>query len=473
MTTRKKYLKTIAITISSIALACITFFIGYGLYLKSYYSDKLPAWPKRKSDVRLEALTPFITKVEVNKDNGYFYILKMNPIKVINHELKRSRFDSEISEFSQNGYTPGKFPKFENRCALHKENLGLLIQASQCSNCIIPLKSAAGQDAIEMIGGNSNIRSELSDCISFLCQKGIYEKRLDTVLDYLNASLVHSFLQRGKTTLLGSCENNISQKKDFMTCCQVANSPVWSVKQMKRLLTTLQVVETPLAEPLRNDLRIFKGAIKDIYRDLEQETDKPFSSTMWLSKAFTSHDPKVTTAHIEAIYSHLINSLNDREIILGKKQQSFNYEEWIKWKDATKDDAPEILFDCDPCGRFLSRLVGGNVVHIGTSILHHRNHLAATRVFLAVKLFEREKGSLPDKAEDLVPTYLTGIPEDQFYLDGTKILYEKSAVDKWRIIFKGKDNKREVNNLYISPLQFSPISVSGSKKISRPVGRRR
>jgi len=93
----------------------------------------------------------------------------------------------------------------------------------------------------------------------------------------------------------------------------------------------------------------------------------------------------------------------------------------------------------DPIGRVLAQVLLSGTGKGHSKYVTMIADLRATRIFLAVVMFKRDEGRLPQKLDELTPKYLDNIPDDPF--DGKQMKYRLNPDGTWVVYSVGIDGK--------------------------------
>lgn len=108
-------------------------------------------------------------------------------------------------------------------------------------------------------------------------------------------------------------------------------------------------------------------------------------------------------------------------------------------------------------GNFLGKMLLATVSPSWDRLINGKYELDAhynlTKVLLALKAHRADKNKLPDKMDDLVPTYLEAIPQDPF--DGNNIRYSRTGEKIYSVSSDGQDNGGDAEKDLVLNLDFA------------------
>lgn len=80
-------------------------------------------------------------------------------------------------------------------------------------------------------------------------------------------------------------------------------------------------------------------------------------------------------------------------------------------------------------GRYYLQLSTGSYTGILTARLRDQIHISVTQAWIALRLFEKQTGDLPESLDLLVPAYLPVVPRD--YFTGDAVRYSRDVRAVW------------------------------------------
>ncbi len=179
-----------------------------------------------------------------------------------------------------------------------------------------------------------------------------------------------------------------------------------------------------LADPIRNENILGKLALEAVLHpfhpsEIEGEFDSLFAAAQKFPLLFKRHRTERIHGNLLRKYVSLVDAdlptLNaaesDIDDLLGRG--------WRRWNP---DNA---------AGRAVLAVITPTFRSLILNRLRAQSAISATQALLAVRVYEIEHGSLPEKLSDLVPNYLAAVPVD--YYDRAPIRYSRSARAIWSV----------------------------------------
>ena len=220
----------------------------------------------------------------------------------------------------------------------------------------------------------------------------------------------------------------------------------------------------PFVEYVRADLLLLREFVANYYRfgDLEP-TDSPHAYANWrehlVSRLAFSAAPLAGSSPRNTIRN--LESLFQRWVVLAQKPYSAAVQDqydavlegWFPGRTVTG----LVLGTRDPMGYFLARwTLGSDTAHANATV--HRAVLQGTALALAVRAYKTEHGELPTSLGELVPDYLSRLPNDPF--SGKPFRYLRSGVpglpsEAWAIYSFGGNCADDGGKAYM-PNSFTP-----------------
>jgi len=144
--------------------------------------------------------------------------------------------------------------------------------------------------------------------------------------------------------------------------------------------------------------------------------------------------PTIMKKDMDACRTHLVS-------MAEKPFDQTSYDRfYTRLRMPSYDSLPRFLLTSrDPIGRIIVNLM------LPAADLAHSRHIAmiadlrATRIVMAIVLFKRDEGRLPQKLAELTPKYLDKVPDDPF--DGKQMKYRLDTDGSWVVYSVGADGK--------------------------------
>jgi hypothetical protein len=192
-------------------------------------------------------------------------------------------------------------------------------------------------------------------------------------------------------------------------------------------------------EALRYEYLFGRSALEQVFQQGLAELEEPNGRPRhWgLQRhifALLGSTPERTWAHLEALYSHIIHE--------GSQPWAPSADEESKVFDFIMQRGLRMVLD-DPLGRICAAMMVPAFHNARAKHLETIAELRATRIVLAIDLYEREHKKPPEKLADLVPAFLPDVPMDPFANDTEPLQYEPSEAS-FQIRSKGKDWKNDL-----------------------------
>jgi hypothetical protein len=185
---------------------------------------------------------------------------------------------------------------------------------------------------------------------------------------------------------------------------------------------------------MRHECIVARSCVDEVLR----ESFKEHPSELYLmdhtpSIMFLGRTPSIMKKDMDACFTHLVSMA----------QKPYDQTAYDRFElSIPPDSVLSRLKYRDPLGQILARLL-----LLPPKAAAHARHvsmisgLRATRIVLAIVMFKRDEGRLPQKLDELTPKYLDKIPDDPF--DGKQMKYRVNADGTWvvySVSYDGKDD---------------------------------
>jgi hypothetical protein len=196
----------------------------------------------------------------------------------------------------------------------------------------------------------------------------------------------------------------------------------------------------PWAECVRHERIIIRSYVDAFFRNPCSLPTRECPSGSLRDKAFRivsllfGSTPNIVKKDIDACYTHYIS-------MAGKPYDQAAYEHFDDQMELRSSSVFGLLLTSrDPVGRSMAFFIA----HWGQEDAHAEHvsmivNLRATRVVLAIAMFKRAEGRLPQTLDELVPKYLDKVPDDPF--DGKQMKYRVKADGTWVVYSVSRDKK--------------------------------
>jgi hypothetical protein len=227
--------------------------------------------------------------------------------------------------------------------------------------------------------------------------------------------------------------------------------PLPVLKRVARSLLAHADAAEPFVEAMRNEALVNRASIDIIYREglyrlMGSYGGPPDKQKEQIWKAIVlvgplaGSTPTATKRSLDACYQHFV-ALAEKP---WSPEVGAAYDEFTRDLAGKAHDLPRLLFRYrDPVG-----LVTAAMFLPALTRSHERRTsvdatLRALALFYAVKAYQKERGKLPDRLEQLVPDYLPRVPMDPF-ANGKPLHYLRNGVPRlpantWGIYSNGSD----------------------------------
>jgi len=204
----------------------------------------------------------------------------------------------------------------------------------------------------------------------------------------------------------GACET-----MHRVMCTHVVPSPI--MRQAGDDLAKWELRIEPLAEILRQECRFAASTVGVIYGETNAcgsswfyGAESPLLQLVRALGPLVGSTPRSTRRNIESCYSHLIYFAENPLDRKGRDAFRNTFDTGEPWS--------ALMLLEDPVGYVFA----ANSIRTADRALDQSRvrtfNMRALRVYIAVALFERARGRLPDSLRDLVPEYLATVPDDPF-----------------------------------------------------------
>jgi hypothetical protein len=199
----------------------------------------------------------------------------------------------------------------------------------------------------------------------------------------------------------------------------------------------------PWAECMRHECIFMRLCVDEFFRNPSSLTElislgssgSSRDQALRIIAPFVGSTSSIMKKDMDACFTHFVS-------MAGKPYDEETYDrfyELLRPVYAFRVPFLFILTSRDPIGRMLAGLM---LPAIGPAHARHDfmiTNLRATRIVLAVVMFKRAEGRLPQKLDELVPKYLDKVPDDPF--DGKQMKYRVDAAGIWVVYSVSRDKK--------------------------------
>jgi hypothetical protein len=205
----------------------------------------------------------------------------------------------------------------------------------------------------------------------------------------------------------------------------------------------------PFVEAVRIDSQTLGESVARIYRDASlalfvsggplglSRAERMGRRFLFRSAALAGSTPGKTEANLRCLYQHFVDIASRPYGAAADKEYSDLLDEVRRWD--RRQLATRVR---DPIGCLSARVLVQAFQRSHLRSAHQHAMLRSMAAFLAVKAYEKEHGSAPERLDELVPDYLPLVPIDPF--DGQPLRYLRSGVlrlpaNTWAIYSIGGD----------------------------------
>ena len=403
--------------------------IGAGLLLSAWLllvilQHTVAAWPEPVPGVRLEPRRPILAEANVKPDNAYYYIRQMTKTGC----RLSSEYYAETVRFAALAADGGSYPLLETELKTEAKNLEIAHAAAVLPDCQVPTamnclalfpEILTSRDTAPLLlyraesaAVHGDWRQAAAD-IRALMALGNHIPRGGTLIHRLVGIAFHSMATNSMRRLAGR-----------------ADVPPEFLKDMDVAVTKAETGLEPLDETMRYEWKSADGTIDYAYRNPRETlgTCMPSSTLGGMLLWVRDSSPRQTKRHFAAVYSHVIAaSTKPGSAILPDDMNGCYCKNKLR------------LVVNDPLGGILWSMMVPSIDIAHNRIDRERADLDCTRLVLALRRWQlAHDGKLPGTLSELVPGYISAIPEDPFSPKHEPLRYRTDGT-AWAVYSVGKD----------------------------------
>ena len=398
-----------------IVLVCLVGLWAILLALRKPWIEPIPG-------VRLEPTRPILLEKDI-KPGSAFDLLRRAGVayKVYGQDVMQAQAELKLAPWSLDGAT-------NTLTVLEKAetSLALARSAGEASDPQVPTITSFDQE-MPFVGTTRAISRCFIVSAKAKTARGDYSGAFAELRSTIGFS---SILTRG----------GMSVEHDSSTyCCnsscktmrQIAlNYPVQDdlLRDMMRFLEHTENGLEPWAECVRHERICLRSRIDEFFKN-------PPSLPIRIVVLLLGSTPNVVKKDMNAYYAHIISMA---EKPYDEAAYDRFHELLMPSSPSARREMSILLKSRDPVGRSFAFSMGsGQYAH--SRYVFRIADLRATRIVLAVVMFKRDEGRLPQTLDELVPKYLPSVPEDPF--DRKPMKYRLDEDGSWVVYSVGSDGK--------------------------------
>jgi hypothetical protein len=405
MASVKRIVKRVALALGVLALAVFT--LGYvGIHWG------LTPIPRPPYGIRLQPLSPPLTKADLRPDNGaYDY---MNAVAAMQHHQWSKDSERQIEAVTV-GIISGDTNAIEQTLREIQPALELVRKGSKASSCQMPqIDLTTDIDAL----------NTLRQLARLLIADGKWAEHHGDIRraseDYLATVKLGTDCATGGPIfpdLVGDSIVGMGTRALRALAIQSANSSS-DTRELRERLNRIASQKSPFAETLRYELTFQK----------EQLHHTAFAQSKW----WWAVSESVTFRCFDAAFGDLIR---DAERPFWESKAKAIDKKWT-----VSDRTAWLCFFNRPVARIFIAMMLPTIERTRAKSVHADVELNATSTVCALKSYELVHGSAPEDLSDLVPEFLPSIPIDSF--DGKPLRYRHDGKE-WALWSVGHDVKED------------------------------
>ena len=392
-------------------------------------------WPERAPGVVLEPARPILREADVTPDNGYYYL------RQIVQPSATSQWDKTcFSEFAACGWGKGTSTQLEAWVQSMEPAQGLLRSAADCTNNQVP-----SVDSFTMLVPYVSpfLTAARSACV--MAEQAAARGDWEEAGEHYRAALqTADQVSRGGSVLHVLVNIAVARVAcDSMRRTVIERTPSSDfLMRMEGLLGEIDRDLEPFSECIRYEYLCWRNGMSEFYRaprkffsigDAEGQTEGAwFNVIKWPALWLMGSTPARTLGHMAATCSQMI-LLADVDRF---PRRSFAMV--VPGFELAGLLQTIGLFTDDGMGRILMTLLVPAMDNAMERYWGHRVALRGTRCVLAIRAYELKTGRVPDRLEELVPGYLSAVPDDCFAPVPSPFRFAKRD-DGWVVYSVGPD----------------------------------
>lgn len=392
-------------------------------------------WPERAPGVVLEPARPILREADVTPDNGYYYL------RQIVQPSATSQWDKTcFSEFAACGWGKGTSTQLEAWVQSMEPAQELLRNAADCANGQVPTVDSF---SVLVPYVSPFLTAARSACV--MAEQAAARGDWSAAEDHYRVALrTADQISRGGTVLHVLVNLAIARVAcDSLRRTALERTPPSDFfKHMDALLDELDRNLEPFAECIRYEYLCWRNSMPEFYRaplemfslgDSEGKGGHAWIKIIkWPVLWLMGSTPARTLGHMAATCSQMI-LLADVDRFPRR-----SFATVVPGFERAGLLQTIGLFTDDGMGRILMTLLVPAMDNAMERYFGHRVALRGTRCVLAIRAYELKTGQVPDRLDDLVPGYLSVVPDDCFAPAASPFRFAK-ADGAWVVYSVGPD----------------------------------
>jgi hypothetical protein len=420
---RKTFL-ILGIILSALAIVAISL---------RHRANEVAPWPEQLAGVRLEPARPVLSEEEVTEDNAYYYIRQLTnyaaSIKMTDEEGRALGVD--VSRYA---LTDPVFPNFEEWIARNQDALRLFHTAAAMTNCQVPTINSYTSllpyinpvlKISKIMTGSTRRRAASGDWVGFQ----------DDIVTCLKIS---DHVARGGPLISGLVGLAIQRLAydAIRQCALEFKMPVPVAKDLLQFMTRRDEQAEPFSETLRYEWVGMCGTLELVFhpRGNEHGLGDPDLERILRILSMIGSGPKQTKKHFDAIYSHIIDMVDQP---FDPKRYEREIYPFLEGSDLS---FPTLVFSQDPVGRVLVLILMPSLQQAQERYVSSQVDSLITKTVIAICQFRDMQGRLPDTLAELCPAYFATVPTDPLSRPGAPLQYRQES-DRWTVYSVGLDQE--------------------------------